>query len=264
MQVLDLDLDYFNKKFATGIPDSVHERLPEKEYGESVWCEEKVRIFLEHNLGLSKSKKIKGRIVKNHNESLFFWEDLIAKGKLSDPFEVIHIDSHADLGLGYNSPYFLQSDFLTLPKEMRRTIRSTDQDTPIGIGDYLLWGIAYKLISKIIYCANPNGDKNDYCWETLKNFHEENSLTQKVINYIQLKYNPNMEIPRFNADDEEKIKYLNGAMTDQEVELIIIPTEEEVNFSGDFDYAILAQSPSYTPASADYIIKIFREYIEEI
>ena len=29
-------------------------------------------------------------------------------------------------------------------------------------------------------------------------------------------------------------------------------------------YAVLAQSPNYTPASADYIMDIFREYIEEI
>ena len=82
MQVLDLDLDYFNERYDTGIKDSVQERLPEEDYGGSVWSERRVRRFLEDNLGLSKIKKIKGRIVKHHNESLLFWENLIAEGKL--------------------------------------------------------------------------------------------------------------------------------------------------------------------------------------
>ena len=73
-----------------------------------------------------------------------------------------------------------------------------------------------------------------------------------------------MEIPRFTDDDIVKNTYLKGAQTDTEVELIIIPTEDKVKYSGDFDYAVLAQSPNYTPESADYIIDIFKEYIEEI
>ena len=39
---------------------------------------------------------------------------------------------------------------------------------------------------------------------------------------------------------------------------------EDVKFDGKFDYAVMAQSPNYTPASADFILDIFREYIEEI
>ncbi len=45
---------------------------------------------------------------------------------------------------------------------------------------------------------------------------------------------------------------------------LIIPTIEDVRFCGDFDYVVLAQSPNYTPESADYIMDIVREYIEEI
>ena len=45
--------------------------------------------------------------------------------------------------------------------------------------------------------------------------------------------------------------------------MTIIPTIEDVSFDGDFEYAVLAQSPNYTPASADFIMDIFREYIEE-
>ncbi len=216
---------------------------------------------------MSKNHRIPGRIVCGHNEALFFWEALISKGKLSDPFEVIHVDSHADLGLGDGSGDFLQSMFLSLPIDTRRKIRNyefCDDIKGISIGDYLLWAIAYRLVSSVTYCANPNGDKNDYLWDTLKDFHEEYIWDKPIRNTIQLKFNRLMDMPRYNSSDAYKKRYLDGAIKDPEVELLIIPTVEDVKFAGDFDYAVMAQSPNYTPASADFIMDIFREYIEEI
>lgn len=122
MRVLDLDMDYFMTEIAN-TPFSCKERLDEEYYGDSVWSSDKVRQFLENNLGLSKIHKIPGRIVNGHNEALFFWEELINSKKLSDPFDVVHVDSHADLGLGDASWSFLQSSFLTLSIESRRRIR---------------------------------------------------------------------------------------------------------------------------------------------
>lgn len=263
MKVLDLDMDYFMEHIAC-ILFSVSDRLDEDNYGDTVWSEERVRNFLENNLGLSKKNKIPGRVVVGHNESLFFWEELLEQGKLTDPFEVVHVDSHADLGLGCSSSDFLQSAFLTLPVETRRRIRDDDEGVGISIGDYLLWAVAYKMISKITYCANPNGDKNDYVWDTLKDFKDDMIWDKPISNYIQLKYNSQMEWPKYNDSKEYKKKYMLGAIKDPEVELKIIPTIEDVKFQGDFDYAVIAQSPNYTPASADFILDIFREYIVEI
>lgn len=266
MRVLDVDMDYFMTEIAH-TPFSSMERLDEGDYGSSVWPADKVRLFLEKNLGLSKENKIPGRVVCGHNESLFFWEELIQSGKLIEPFDVIHVDSHADLGLGDPSGAFLQSMFLSLPIETRRRIRDyefNNQIKGISIGDYLLWAIAYRMISSITYCANPNGDKNDYLWDTLKDFQEEYIWDKPVKNNIQLKYNREMEMPSYNSSDNYKKRYLQGAIKDPEVELLIIPSIEDVRFSGDFDYAVLAQSPNYTPESADFIMDIFREYIEEV
>lgn len=261
MKILDLDMDYFMTEIAN-TPFSCEERLDEEYYGGSVWTEEKVRQFLERNLGLSKTNKIPGRIVEGHNEALFFWEELINSKRLSDSFDVVHVDSHADLGLGDASWSFLQSAFLTLPIESRRRIREyefCDKIKRISIGDYLLWAVAYKMISSITYCANPHGDKNDYVF-----FHEEYIWDKPVRNYIQLKYNKTMEMPEYDSSNAYKKKYLEGAIKDPEVELLIIPTIDDVRFARDFDYAVMAQSPNYTPASADFIMDIFREYIEEI
>lgn len=133
-----------------------------------------------------------------------------------------------------------------------------------GIGDYLLFAIAYRWISKLTYCANPNGDKNDYLWDILKDLHENGIWDDPVETPIQLVYNPNMDFPGYNDSVDDKKKYLDAGIKEPEVPMTIIPTVKDVQFSGDFDFALLAQSPNYTPASADFIMDIFREYIEEI
>lgn len=268
MQVLDLDMDYFMNRVAhTGF--SVTARLDEEEYGDTVWSEEKVRQFIENNLGLSKEYKIEGRIVEGHNESLLFWEELMHKNKLSAPFSVVHVDSHADLGCGVSGvTTFLQDGILRLNPEMRRKVRCFDNDGKtqgITIGDYLLWGIAYQYFSDITYCTNPFGEKNDYCWDTLKDYSENYIWDKPESNIIQLTFNSKMNLPSVFDTDIYKKKYLDSCdIKDPEVPLLIIPTIEDVSYKGNFDYAVLAQSPNYTPASADFIMDIFREYIYEI
>lgn len=267
MKILDLDMDYFMESVAH-TPDSVRDRLSENEYGDSVWSEERVRNFLEKNLGLSKDKRIRGRIVSGHNEALIFWRELIAEGSLTTPFEVIHVDSHADLGLRYSSWTYILNHLLAYPPEERpihnRYVDCYGKIKEESIGDYLLFAIAYRWISKITYCANPNGDKNDYLWVTLKNFEENFIWDEPVENIIQLLYNPNMEFPQYKDYPYVKKKYITASKKEPDVPLLIIPTVETVKYSGDFDYIVMAQSPNYTPASADFIMNIFKEYIVEI
>ena len=266
MRILDLDMDYFMDDIANHVPESSKERLSE-EYNGSVWNEERVRSFIEHNLGLSKSKKIKGRIVAGHNESLFFWRELIASKKLTIPFEVVHVDSHADLGLGYDSWSYIMKTLLSYPVEDRpkhcKYKSCFGKIAGEGIGDYLLFAIAYQWISHITYCANPSGDKNDYVLSTLKNFEEEYIFDELVENTIQLLYNPDMKCPEYGDSDFVKKQFIKHSRQEPEVPLLIIPTIDGVKFDGDYDYAVMAQSPNYTPARADFIIEIFREYITE-
>ena len=132
-----------------------------------------------------------------------------------------------------------------------------------SIGDYLLFAVAYRWISKIIYCANPNGEKNDYLLDTLKNFEEKYIWDDPVENTIQLLYNPDMDFPQYDDYTHVKKEYIAKSKAEPEVLLIIIPTIEAVKYDGNFDYVVMAQSPNYTPASADFIIDILREYIEE-
>lgn len=207
--ILDIDMDYFMDKVAIHIAESSDERLLDEDYGESVWSEQRVRDFSENNLDLSANHKIKSRIVSLHNEALFFWKELIEKGELIIPFDVIHVDSHADLGLGYSSWVHILDEILKYPIEERPNHNSyTDcfnNKRKEGIGDYLLFTIAYQWISKLTYCANPNKDSNDYIFNTLKHYHEEWIWDKPVQNIIQLVHNPYMPRPE-NVDSIEVIK----------------------------------------------------------
>lgn len=128
------------KSVATFINELKSERLPEEDYWDSVWPEREVRDFLEGNLGLSKQNRTRGSVVAGHNESLFFWRELI--GDFSTPFDVIHIDSHADLGLSYRSWTHILDYLLYYPVEERsKYLRYFDTSRHMrreGIGDYLL------------------------------------------------------------------------------------------------------------------------------
>lgn len=267
MRVLDLDMDYFMTSIANCISDFVQERLPEDDYADCVWTETDVRNFLEKNLGLSKDKRIRGRVVAGHNESLFYWRELIEKGELSTPFDVIHVDSHADLGLGGSSWAHILDYLLYYPVEERpqhpRYHDASGRMRSEGIGDYLLFAVAYRWISSIVYCGNPCSDCNDYLLDILKDFEEKPIWGKPVQNTIQLLYNPDMPFPHSNDSDYKKRLYIRKSRKEPEVPFIIIPTIEDVQFDGEFDFAVLAQSPNYTPASADFIMDIFREYIVE-
>lgn len=153
-RVLDIDMKYFLDKVPELSNDYILDRPTEEEFGMYVWSEERVRDFLEKNLGLSKERKLKGRIVVWNSKVLDFWKGLIVDSKLETPFEVIHVDSHVDLGTGYSLPYYIMDTLLKYPIEERMENSKYDAVgicRGVGIGDYLLFAIAYRWVSKLLF-----------------------------------------------------------------------------------------------------------------
>ncbi len=72
-----------------------------------------------------------------------------------------------------------------------------------------------------------------------------------------------MDVPHYNDSDGLKRNIYKEAVKNQKFPFWIIPTIDDVKYKGDFDFIVMAQSPNYTPASADFIIDIIREYIDE-
>ena len=263
MRVLDLDMDYF-LDCPVYFP-SDHDlgvRPTNEKYVNSVWPENRVRTFLEQNLGLSRARRIPGRVVVKHNESLLRWEELVDEGRLDTPFSVVHVDSHADLGLGVNNAAIwdvLHRDVrLRAPKYCKR-IDVDGRFFNIDQGNYLLYAIAARWIDELVYCANPNGDHYDIP-------DQPNGLGDPPLVEISKGLKEKAEM---GLSCDGKIR-LNASLDGTEqmgrepvVGFRIVPTVEEVRFNGGFDYVVLAQSPAYTPENADFIMDVFREYIED-
>lgn len=256
LKILDIDMDYFLEKIPIFIPDSSVERVPGNEY--PVWTRDAVVDFLENNLGLSKNRKIRGKIVKHHYEALYYWRDLIKNKKLEVPFEVIHVDSHADLGLGYPSWAFIMDSLLTLPVEKRSAIENYksifDKYYIPQIGDYLLFALAFRWISKLTYVCNPKNSGDDYVWMILKDGIEPNDK-------IQLVHNANMKALDIKFGHSRE--YYETALREPEVDFAIVNSAVMFKHNGNYDYITFCISPNYTPDSADFIIELIKEYILE-
>ena len=119
MRVLDIDLDYFLDSPVYEQDSSSDARVDDLACIESVWSEDRVRQFLEENLSLSKDRKIKGCVVKGHNESLEYWSTLVQQGKLIKPFSVVHVDSHADLGFTCLTLEFVLDSLIFMEERLR-------------------------------------------------------------------------------------------------------------------------------------------------
>lgn len=254
MKVLDLDMDYFLDYPVNDISFNCESRVEFEECKSSVWTEERVCFFLENNLGLSKVKKSKGRIVIGHDEALYFWDELIQGMKLKPPFSVVHVDSHADLGFGDLGMTAVLDVVIQWPVEYRRPRYCCDIEVDnrrynINIGNYLLYALAFRWISDLVYCGNPNHDCGDVPPEIVVGDIPSCEFDYVLKREIKLK----MRNQTDNNESEEPT-----------IPFCICPKVEDVHYDEEFDYVLLAQSPNYTPENADFIMEIFREYIDEI
>ena len=255
MKMLDIDMDYFLDYPVNCRSHNSDERVNIIECEKSVWSEKRVRRFLENNLGLSKDKKIKGRIVKGHNESLFFWKELLDNQQIVAPFSVVHIDSHADLGCGsVGGLLHVLDELIYWSVDIRARCCNEEFEVDgkfykVDIGDYLLFATAYRWISDLTYCGNPHHDSGDVPPQILVKKLPDYEFKKTIYTSIKI-------VPRNDADRD--------IVDEPEIPFTIIPNEEDVRYNGDFDYMVLAQSPNYTPANADYIRDVFKDYMEEI
>ena len=240
-RVLDLDLDFFLNDIARNQTDRSR-RLDDNRY--LPWDEQEVRDFLENHCGLSNSMPVEGKIIKFHDEAFHFWRHLISEGKLLTPFEVIHVDAHADLGQGLmdNSWKYIMQTLLHKPLEDRSHFTEK-----LGPGNYLVYAIACRWISKLTYVTHPRWTGRDLqCYHfkdfdtasgsiQLKSYHPETDYLMDPMKIEPEGYEPEVPFETVNCCD-----YQNS-----------LP----------FSLVVVSRSPNYTPESADRLIPIIEEYI---
>ena len=245
--MLDLDLDFFLDDITYS--RRLKRRLRRDRY--HPWPEDQVRYFLEIRCGLSTQKKIKGRFVTNHHEAFYFWEELLAKNLLTAPFEVTHVDAHADLGAGDGSWKYIMGELLHLPPEERANPRSGGY-YGLHEGNYLAFALACRWISRLTFVLHSLW-RYDLIVYYFKDFYIPTGL-------LQLKKYPKKELNR---------KFHKNCMKTTPLAVEPEIPYERIRYYNyktlrPFSFMVLSHSPPYTPKTADALIPIIKEYFEEI
>lgn len=262
-RVLDLDLDFFVWPIAWSAKGG---RLSEDEH--TTATPEQVSRFLREQCGLS--RRLPGRFVENHDDAFFAWRDWIADGVLSTPFEVVHVDAHADLGLHESAYLYLMTEFLDLPVGQRREPRRGPG--ALTAGSYLPFAIACRWLAKLVY-VYPEDKRPPSVMArfptlsgTAGNFESSVKRAPDLMpllfkncdtttSTIQLRHYSDR-----SAMDGEPDEWALPLSYEPEVPFAAIP---ECEFRSDgFTHITLARSPDYTPRSADGLIPTIGRYIE--
>lgn len=247
MRILDLDLDFFIDDIAIYRWGN-SPRLSDEEY--HPWTDQEVINYLENHCNLLSNNKIRGKSVIHHHEAFLYWRDLIDRGELEIPFEVVHIDAHSDLGYpaGDDILDYVLTELTYLPLNLR--INDILEKNRLNISNYLLFAAACGWINKITYVTHP---KAKYPRDLHGLYLKENRASS---GFLQLK--------RYSKEQFKQVMSLKDIKPegfDLEIPLEIIPYDEYKNVQP-FSFIVLSQSPGYTPKSADSLIKIITQYIE--
>jgi hypothetical protein len=244
MRILDVDLDFFLNRIATD-QSSGGKRLSKEDF--EPWSEEKVRRFLEDQCGLSTTRRIPGKFVIHHHQAFYWWRDLIRSGKLTKPFEVVHVDAHADLGsgtFGYSKTY-IGLDLLHQPLELRET--PEEGGLKMNAGNYLLVAIACRWLDKLIYVLHPDCRLDD-CEDWLFSDFMEASWALSL---------PKLQKPTF------VIPGITLKVIEREPPVTFIPkVGSKYHDDGKFDFMALCQSPGFTPEASDLLVPVIQEYMD--
>ena len=189
-----------------------------------------------------------------HREAYYFWRELIQKSILETPFEVVHVDAHSDLGGGDMGWVFIFEELLSIPLEERSNTECyhyRHENEKLDSGNYLLYAAASHWIKTLTLVCHPNW-QYDYYPIIMKD-SDDNS------GYIQLKRF--LQKIDFNTANIYNTK--QKFEPDKEIEFNIIRDYRmyiEPKLSA-FDYVVFCQSPSYTPASADFLLDVIKDYL---
>lgn len=245
MRVLDLDLDFFLDKVACDRSEK-DGRLDSQYY--TIWSPDDVDSFLTDKCSLDANVPLPGKLLIYHHEIFQVWRELIESGYLKAPFEVVHVDSHADLGSGDNGYIYLMGDILH--REVSQRYRPEIACNKMNAGNFLAFAIGCRWIHKLIYVPNPNGRAD------LFEYYFRNGDSRSGI--IQLK-----------AVDP---KFFNNITTLEPI-IDMKPTEPEIQFQsvalnnfsddGTFDFLTLCQSPEFTTLESDDLIPVIKKYMRE-
>jgi hypothetical protein len=250
--ILDLDLDFFGWPVFRSEPDQP--RLPLRAW-KHVARPEDVRAFMERQCSLSIQTPLPGHESQEHVDAFTVWRTWLDRGQLSNPFAVVHVDAHSDLGSGVNrSCTYIEAELLSLPLTERR-FPLFDQDH-LNSENYLLGVIANRWMRHLtyVYPANPAPAADSDLDES--EIDEEPPV-------------PDLPAWIFRKDSwktgliELSHRAHDRCLPSDEPPVEFKLVEANAFSLNGFTHMFLARSPAYTTSAADELLPIIREYFRQ-
>ena len=238
MWVLDLDLDFFLNACC---PLAAKGERPDPACA-APWNADAVAAFLENGLGLDASRPIPGRITETHDGALAFWKVRMDAGQLEKPFSVVHVDAHADLGIGRPGPGFVLNNVLGIPPAERGGFARYYEQKQLDEANYLLFALAFRWIDALTLVRAPfsKPDLPPFCVREGEGYRPIR-LRSFVSALFEGRYGPEPEIP-----------------------LTVYGDPAAVRIREPFACVNLAISPRYAPKAADALVPVFERYMTPV
>ena len=244
-RVLDIDLDFFLDRIFN-CDDEPHGRLDSRTF--KVDTVETALNYLREHCLVSTDAPRPGRVCERHAEVYFHWNRMIRSGELKIPFEVIHVDAHADMGLGNTSCLYIAEDLLAEPPSRRRAPTGRDSWC-VGDNNFIAYALACRWIGRLTYVTHPDC-KGDLQWMHMKDFDTRSG-------YVQMK--------RFKPGFTERLEhFLDLKKLPFEAEPDIpIQTVSRMEHRSESppDFVFIARSPNYTPKTADALFEQLKRLV---
>ena len=247
-RILDIDLDFFLDEILYANdeprgrpnagdyqPDSIDDAL----------------AFLRSRCQLSTDTPVPGHVCKHHREVWFHWRSMLKRGDLKAPFEVIHIDAHADMGLGNNSCLYIAEELLAHPPQRRR-VPTGRESWQLGDCNFIAYALATQWIGKLTYVTHPQWI-DDIQWLHMKDFDTKSG-------FVQMK--------RFESGFAEELEDFMDVKrlpfeADPDIPMDVIP-RADFQLESPPDYLFISHSPNYTPPTADKLFKTMKPFVKPL
>lgn len=248
-RILDLDLDIFVTPINQNHSDG---RLNDDEY--DILPFDDVDHFLKEHCGLTEESPTPGQLFEEHDELFDAIKGLVAGGRVSAPFELVHVDAHADLGAGQWKPYeYLLTNLMH--KEVKDRLDPVRGCEGLNRGTIVLFLAACEWIDKFHYVYHPD-DGNDFS----ELFLDYDCETEQLF----------LQVPKCSKECLRKSKapYCSTMTLRSRCELgTRIPfrrTERRSFHEPGFDFVFLTRSPGFTPPKADALHERIARFIDPI
>lgn len=246
--VLDIDLDFFLDRILYA-DDEPRGRPGDDEYQPDP--PDAAVAFLREQCGLDEAEPVPGHVCRHHREVFFHWRRMLRRGELRAPFEVVHVDAHADMGLGNNSCLHIAEDLLADPPEQRRP-PTHRESWAVGDCNFIAYALACRWIGRLTYVHHPDW-RDDVQWLHMKDFSTTSGAVQMK------RFEPGFTEGLENFLDVKELPF----EPEPEIPFAAVPRGDYAN-ADKFDFVFLSQSPNYTPPAADAVFERLRPFIREL